>query len=229
MLHEAHQNLGANFELRELQHRTRNNLQIVAALLRMQARKTTTAEAADVLNAAADRIIAFEQINTCLEKSKDGSASPQTLLTALAQRIENALIGSRPIRISVDACDLQLHPNMSTAIGLIANELVTNALKYAFPNGRSGKIVLICRCIRNDLHLVVKDNGIGLSGEMVPGLGVQLVRALVQQHGGTIETEKCGGLAWQISLPLDGQLSTYQKTVLSATHEIRTSPTRKDF
>jgi two-component system, sensor histidine kinase PdtaS len=118
-----------NFEIRELRHRFSNDLQMIAALLRAQARKTKSSEAADELNEAADRIAAFTEINASLEGSRSGAISPRVLLTRLARGLHSALIGPRPIELKVDACETLVSSRVGMTLGLITNELVINAIK----------------------------------------------------------------------------------------------------
>jgi two-component system, sensor histidine kinase PdtaS len=196
------------FELRELRHRFRNNLQMIAALVRAQARKAKTGEAANELNEAADRIAAFTEINASLDDSAPGSISPRLLLTRLARGLHSALIGPRPIEITVacpqceSKCNRMVDSRIGMALGIITNELVINAIKYAFPDGQPGRIEINCEPDGDTVKVSIEDDGAGTSDEAGSGLGLQLVRTLALQNGGTIERKPGKGVRWEIGLPL---------------------------
>jgi two-component system, sensor histidine kinase PdtaS len=180
-------------------------LQMIAALLRAQARKAKGGEAADELNEAADRIAAFTEINASLEDFRPGSISPRLLLTRLARGLQSALIGPRPIELTV-ACQceskMMVDSRIGMALGLITNELVINAIKYAFPDGRPGRIEISCQHNRDMLKVSIEDNGAGTSGEFGTGLGLQLVHNLASRNGGAVERKPGKGVRWEIHLPL---------------------------
>jgi two-component sensor histidine kinase len=192
----------ASSEIRELQHRFSNNLQIIVALLRAHARKSGHGDASEAFNAAAERIAAFDEINSCLEASRSGAVSPRVLLTRLARGLRSAAIGPRPIELKVDACEILVGSRIGTALGLIANELVTNAIKYAFPGERPGMIHVSCQPDGIMLRLSVEDNGIGMPQQLVPGLGLQLVHSLALQNSGTVHRRFAKGARMEVYLPL---------------------------
>jgi two-component sensor histidine kinase len=188
-------------ELRELRHRTSNNMQVVAALLRIQAREMTHIEAANALSSAAGRIVAFDRINKILD-GRRAESIPRLFLRALVDEIQGSLVGARPIAIELDACADPVSCDVASAIGLIANELVINALKHAFPDNRPGIIRIQCFRDRGHLVLSVKDDGVGsdLTGE---GFGIGLIRALISQLRGIVESGDATGVSWHIRVPIE--------------------------
>lgn len=195
----------AHFEIRELRHRFRNNLQMIAALLRAQARKTGGGEAADELNEAADRISAFTEINASLDHFTRGSISPRLLLTRLARGLQSALVGPRPIQLTVVCqCEgkMMVDSRIGMALGLITNELVINAIKHAFPDGRPGRVEISCEPKGDMLKVSIEDDGAGTSDKIGSGLGLQLVHSLAMQNGGVVERKPGKGVRWEVHFPL---------------------------
>lgn len=201
MLPSVESQSDSDFEVRELRHRTRNSMHSVAALLRIQSRQAKGAEAQDALASAADRISAFERINDILDRSRLGTTTPRALLEALVREIHRAMIGTRGISIEVEACEHPVSSRLGATLGLVTNELVTNALKYAFPDDRNGTVLI--RCVKEGASLVldVQDDGIGASS-IKPGLGLKLVGSLVSKADGSLEKLETGGTAWHVVLPL---------------------------
>jgi two-component sensor histidine kinase len=109
------------------------------------------------------------------------------------------------VKLSVNVESAPLGLDRAIPCGLIINELVSNALKYAFPQGRRGEILVgLLRDGVGKLILTVKDNGVGLPEDMdiddTPSLGLQLVNTLVRQLDGTIEVDRRGGTEFKMVL-----------------------------
>ena len=92
----------------------------------------------------------------------------------------------RPIAVNVNAAQVLLRDDRAVSVGLIVNELITNAFKYAFPGGRGGTINVILRRESGKLELVVEDNGKECREDAKEGLGSRIVRLLAQQLGPTV-------------------------------------------
>ena len=139
----AHQNAQAEIALRELQHRTKNNLQIVVGLLAINRRRVEGREAADILDAVIRRVEAVALAHDMLQTGKDTSnVEFAEYLRTLCGSIEP---NHRGIEIEVHAVEARMPLNRAVPVALIVNELVTNAIKYAFGNA-SGTIL---RPLRN--------------------------------------------------------------------------------
>jgi two-component sensor histidine kinase len=109
--------------------------------------------------------------------------------------------GKVTLREDLSKVDLVL--DQAIPCGLLVNELITNSLKYAFPNNRSGEIVIMLKEIKNNIHLSISDNGVGLPLEFEElnseTLGLQLVSTLVEQLEGEIEVENFKGVKYLIT------------------------------
>jgi len=181
----------------EFGHRVKNDLARVGAMLRMQSAGASP-ETAAALRAAADRVLVLARIHDRLARCEGQVlVDVQTLLADLVQAT-HMTADMRPIGFFVSAEIYLLPASRAGAVGLLANELLTNALKHAFPGDRAGAVNLLFRREGDDLLLIVADDGIGMH-EAGPdkrdgsvGIGRRLTRALAAQLGGRIETTPTG-------------------------------------
>ena len=114
-------------------------------------------------------------------------------------------VGLRPIALQAEIEDRQVALTLAVGIGLITNELVTNALKYAFPDGHPGTILVRFFQDGNEFKLAVRDDGVGdsIGPARGSGLGQRLIRSLAQQLGGTFEAEvRPGGRTATVRFPV---------------------------
>lgn len=183
--------------LAEFRHRTRNDLQSLVGLLLLRARSAPSAAVRCGLREAANHAMGLSRVHARLERAGIGDASEPVVdtrefiegLTADLERWQNG-DGLRPVALVVSAEKHQIGTERAVQLGLVVNELVTNALKYAFPEDRTGTIALRFARDGNDFVLAVTDDGIGMSGNAAPpasGLGTRLLRALAAQLRGTIQ------------------------------------------
>lgn len=174
--------------LMELAHRTKNNLAMVSAMMRLQA-KHPDVTAADALTEMAARIQVMAQVYDHLTIRADRKVvDARQYLTEICQHLAASISGTSPVAIKTDAEELYIHSEQAVPIGIIVNELVTNSLKYAFPEGRAGAIQVTLRA-DDEVMLSVSDNGVGIRGEPPEGVGSRVVSLLVQQLGGTVTRE----------------------------------------
>lgn len=201
--------------LKEIHHRVKNNMQIVSSLLSMQAARARDTYDKDLFVDSQNRIRTMAMVHDQLYRSRDfSSISARDYLSDLISGLEASW--TRPdrwIRTTVDADDTVLELDLAVPLGLIVNELVTNAYKYAFAPGSTGNIVLV---VRGDdqtrkVSVSVSDDGAGfptgfdaIKGE--GGMGFTIVNALVIQLKATLETgtsESGGALVRIIATRMD--------------------------
>ena len=195
-----------NLLLSEVYHRVKNNLQMVDGLLLMSAVKVTDPAARDVLMDLRSRVFALGLVHQQLMGSPDlktFDAGP--FLTELSANIMGGASDDR-IALKIDACPLEVGLDTAVSLGLLVTELVTNALKHAFPDGRSGQIRVALRVdADNRLLLTVADNGTGHAGDaqtpMTLGTGSSIVRKLVAQLGGQMAVRSDRGVTTDIIIP----------------------------
>jgi two-component system, sensor histidine kinase PdtaS len=174
--------------LRELDHRTKNNMMSISSLLRLQAKVAANKETKDALRSSANRIQVMANVHEHLTGlSPDRPVSMSQYLEELCQRIEELAVASTvTLRCSVD--ETVLPEKKALPLAFVANELVTNSLKYAFPDNRQG-VVNIDLKTDGEVVLTVSDNGVGRDPNAKEGLGTRLINIMVQQLAGTVAYE----------------------------------------
>lgn len=187
--------------LKEVHHRVKNNLGIVSSLLQMQVRRTQDPEANTVLRDSQNRIASIALVHEKLYRSDDlaNINFTQYIRDLIVYLFDSYNISSNRITLDVQVETVSLDAEIAIPCGLIINELVSNALKHAFPGDRKGKIQIRFSQVpvsREESHpyrltLTVQDNGIGLPDNFdtkrTKTLGLSLVYGLSKQIGGTIE------------------------------------------
>jgi two-component sensor histidine kinase len=180
--------------LKEIHHRVKNNLQIVSSLLHLQSQYVKDQPALDVLVESQNRIRSMALIHERLYRSQDLASID---FAVYIRDLTNHLIRSyrarpSPVDLQIDAQDVYLAVDTAIPCGLIINELISNALKHAFPDGKAGEIRIKME-LEGTRHftLIVADNGRGFPPDIdfqnTESLGMQLVNTLVNQLDGTIE------------------------------------------
>ena len=194
--------------LKEIHHRVKNNLQVVSSLLSLQSQSVTDKQTLDILQESQNRIKSMAMIHEKLYRSEDiakiNFSEYIRSLSANLIRSYDAVSGG--VRLDLNVEDIDLGIDAAIPCGLIVNELVSNSLKYAFPVGFKSedcKITIeFLRIDDNKFKLSVSDNGIGISKDkdfrQTESLGLQLVRILTDQLGGTIELSRRFGTEFKI-------------------------------
>lgn len=192
--------------LREIHHRVKNNLQVISSLLYLQSRRVNDRNVVEMFNESSNRVKSMTLIHQKLYQSKD------TATINFGEYIRD-LIDALFLSYGVDRQTVALKLNIENAVlsidtaipcGLIINEIISNSLKYAFPEGKQGQIsVTLQRENGTKFILVVGDNGVGLPQDLdfrnTTSLGLKLVTTLVEQLGGTIELNRQGGTEFTIT------------------------------
>jgi PAS domain S-box-containing protein len=191
--------------LKEIHHRVKNNLQVVSSLLKLHAGSVNDNKSHDILLDSRNRVRSMALVHQKLYQSKDFSQIDFT--EYISQLTENLFDAYQHKNINIDLSiktdEAKLSIDIAIPCGLIINELVTNSLKYAFPNGKPGKVEIELTNIRNNHYeLMIKDNGVGFPSGVdfknSTSLGLQLVNTLVGQIDGEIEMENHEGTAYKI-------------------------------
>lgn len=188
----------------EIHHRVKNNLQIIVSLLGLQESYIKNdAIAFNVLKESQNRVISMAMIHEMLYQSPNLSQIDfSDYIKNLISHI-NYSYGSKNINIKLKTEPIDLNIETAIPLGLIINELVSNSLKYAFPNNQKGKITISLSPENKEYTLIINDNGIGLPQNMdfkntESSLGLQLVNLLVAQLEGNIELNKNKGTKYTI-------------------------------
>jgi PAS domain S-box-containing protein len=190
--------------LKEIHHRVKNNLQIIASLLKMQSRHAGDEELPDIFRECQDRIGAMAAVHALLYESENlAEIDFGDYIREMAnQLLRSYQESSVRISLSIHAGKVMLAIDAAIPLGLIINELLSNALKYAFPGDRRGEIKIEMDKMENGMRLLLADNGIGLPQDMdfrnTTTMGLKLVNMLVEQLEGTIEQVVNGGTGFLI-------------------------------
>ncbi len=174
--------------LREVNHRVGNSLQLVAAFLHMQSSGAEAGPVRDALLNAMGRVVAVGHVHRRLYASGDvQSVDIANYLASFASDLEKS--APTPTSITVDADDIDLDADQAIAVGVIVNELVLNAMKYAYPDGSMGPIRIGFKREGRAVTLTVEDEGVGYDVNSVSGLGGRIVKAMATKLEGKMQQE----------------------------------------
>lgn len=193
--------------LKEIHHRVKNNLQIISSLLRLQGGQIDNPIAKAALRDMQSRVRSMALIHEHLYRSENlAQVDMVAYLKSLCQHAFRALVTDQgAIRLHLDMATLRLGIDQAIPCGLLANELVSNALKHAFPDGRSGELRVELQPVPGGSawRLCVTDNGIGLPAafdlKTIRSLGLQLVPDLVNQIRGRLEIGPGPGASFAVT------------------------------
>lgn len=197
--------------IQEIHHRVKNNLQVISSLINMQVRSIADNAVRTALRQCQSRVETMAQIHELLYQSNDYARVPfGKYVRALTTRVLSASgVVADGVGITYQMADVLLAVGQAIPCGLILNELVSNALKHAFPSN-VGTINIEFRLIQDtQILLSVSDDGIGILADFDPAksnsLGVTLVTALIKQLDGTLEILRQSGTTFRITFPWSAQ------------------------
>jgi two-component sensor histidine kinase/CheY-like chemotaxis protein len=178
--------------LREVNHRVGNSLQIIASLLHLQANSSTQEDVKAALTNAMGRVAAVAQVHRRLYTSHDlKSVMLNQYLDALLGDLRRSADGDRMSRLTLSAEPIEIDPDRAVAIGIVVNELVMNAVKYAYPDD-AGPIHVDLHARGDDLELSIADDGVGLNVKADPrstGMGQRIVSAMAAKLEARLERD----------------------------------------
>lgn len=189
--------------LDELNHRVKNSFATVASLLTLRAKRSKSEEAREQLTEALNQVMSIAQAYAHLyaggqPRSLDVADYLRDLVGGLAQ----GMTDGEGVRVKVEAMSATMETDRALPLGMAVNELVTNAIKYAFPEGRSGVIEVIFETEGDDgWRLVIADDGVGLPDdyEQQRGTGAKLVKSFARQAGGRLKIIEGPGARFEIT------------------------------
>jgi two-component sensor histidine kinase/CHASE1-domain containing sensor protein len=198
--------------LDEVHHRVKNNLQVITSLLALQARGAPPA-ARSALADCRNRVHAMALTHQLLHEHNDaGRLHAGEYLSRLARLLAESHRAEAPaVALEVIGADTPVYLSLPRAIpcGLLVNELVTNAYKHAFPDGRTGRITVSLTCRDHVAVVGVADDGAGLPADFDPAaarsLGFQLIPLLVDQMGAALERAAGPGTRFEVRLPVSAE------------------------
>ena len=196
--------------VREIHHRVKNNMAIMQGLLQAQReRHTHNNELEEALLVCEGQLSSMALIHQDLYRTNNFMAvDAEDYFTKLLQNIQSAYAErSRAIAFKVQLSKQELQVHQAVPLGLIMNELVTNAVKYAFPERQPGAEIRINQeAVGEELVLSVRDNGVGIAASrrqrVSSGFGLSMVKGLTRQLGGRLRQEECDGTCFEVAIPL---------------------------
>jgi len=198
--------------LKEIHHRVKNNMAVVSSLISLQAKRMEDSKVKAALKESQSRIQSMALVHEHLYQSADmARINLQDYFQQLANSVAGVYQGARgKIDMNIDAKGITLPIDQAVPCGIILNELITNAIKYGFPDHRQGKVDILARqTAEGMLELSVRDNGVGLSEdadlESSKSLGLRLIGLMTDQLHGTLEVTSEGGVKTTIRWPMDGK------------------------
>lgn len=193
---------------REIHHRVKNNLQIVISLLHLQSLKVADPSTREILRECQSRTRSIALVYALLSSSEDlGKIEFGRYARQLTRDLIAAYnLSAERINLLIHAEEIFMDVDTALPCGLILTELVSNSLKYAFPNKRKGEIeIKVQRTVDGILELTVRDNGIGppkdFNAEIATTLGFKLLHDLVRQLDGTLKFQFYGGMSVTVAFP----------------------------
>ena len=198
--------------MQEIHHRVKNNLQIIASLLNLQASRIRLPEARSEFQAARDRVRALATVHRHLYAHGGlHTINMRLFLLELCEQLFNAMgetVGER-LSLDVEAPELEMSSDQAVPLSLIVTEAVTNAIKYAFPAGRHGAITVHLREQGGGVELEIKDDGVGIPAgrSETPtgtrdGIGIQLINGFARQLGAMLDVEQGAGTRYLVRMQL---------------------------
>ena len=194
-----------NWLLGELQHRTKNNLQMISSLLSLQSRQLVGHPSYDALREGQSRVDALAAIHQRLYQ--EGSQLKITLRDYLIELLENLIYGfNKTVTLEAEIDTVEIDVDKAVPLALMVNELATNALKYAYETTADARLIVRLKRDDDTLAVDIADNGPGLPAHTErDGFGFRLVESLaVQLHASIEQQESPHGCHWHIKLPLHG-------------------------
>jgi PAS domain S-box-containing protein len=189
----------------EVNHRAKNSLAIAASLISLQAHRQLDSRVKALFMETQERLTAMARVHDLLSKSEViQQVDVARYICELCDAHRPIAEGHGHIRIETNLEEgITVSPDTAVPLGIVLSELITNALKYAFPDGRSGRLIAELRRRGEAMvEVVICDDGVGMVDAREGSLGYGIIRALVRQIGGTIDIRSTDGLTVTIVLPV---------------------------
>lgn len=194
--------------LRELQHRVKNSMSIITGLIALEADRFDDEKLRNSLTNIRDRVSSLSNLYDLLfQSNRVREIRLDQYLTEISENLMASYsTDQQRVNLLITSDEINMDVKQALPVGLILNELFTNSLKYAFPGNMKGEIRIELKKIKHEAVLSISDSGIGIQRvphpEKFTGVGMELVRMLLVQLKGKLETGKGGGTSFRITIPL---------------------------
>jgi two-component system, sensor histidine kinase PdtaS len=195
----------ASLRLSEAHHRIKNNMQMVSGLLRLQSRRLQDPATRSSFEDAAGRIQALSIAQDELHRRSDHERVDLSGYLAALAKVMMGLLGRSGIDLRLPSKPQEVAVRQAAPVGMMINELLSNSLKHAFPEGRNGSIAIeVARTGDNLVKVTIADDGVGIPAgtlESPSSLGITLVKSLAGQAGATLTMDGNGGTRVSFAFP----------------------------
>jgi PAS domain S-box-containing protein len=196
--------------LHEIHHRVKNNMPVISSLLKLQSNSIEDDRIKDALKESQNRIYTMSAVHETLHGSENLS---EIDLKGYLSKVTSSIfqtynVNPNNVKLNISIEEIPINIKQASPLGLVINEVVSNSLKYAFPDDRKGEINVEMKKLVNELELIIMDNGVGIPDELdwrnIDTLGLKLVRTLIEnQLDGSIEMENNNGAKFTIKFNID--------------------------
>ena len=193
--------------IREIHHRVKNNLQTIASLLRLQGRRLHSEEAKAALQESVLRIGSIALVHETLSEEPSDVTEFGEVARRIARMVGEGLVfPDRSVHIEVRGVAGPVGAELATPLAVVLTELLQNALEHAFPHGGDGNVVVDLSRTGDHVDMVVSDDGVGIDGAALEGsrLGLQIVRSLVDELGGSFRISSDAGTRAEVGIRTRG-------------------------
>lgn len=192
--------------LKEVLHRTKNNMQLISSFISLERDNLEDSKTDNALEKSMNRINTLALAHELLYRSENLNViNLKVYVERLVREIWSDLFDSNVLLETTIPRDIPTNLDFAIPLGLMLNEFITNAFRYAFPDHREGVVSIDIRLKDQTLVLLFRDNGVGMPSTVDPQspdtLGLQLVSELLQQNGGTYILRRDEGTEWEIQIP----------------------------
>ncbi|MEO8323472.1 MAG: histidine kinase N-terminal domain-containing protein [Actinomycetota bacterium] len=190
--------------IREIHHRVKNNLQTIASLLRLQARRLRSEEGRHALNESVLRIGTIALVHETLSEEPSDVAEFADVVRRIGYMVaEGLVLPERTISLTVTGKTGRLEADLATPLAVTVTELLQNSIEHAFPEESSGSVSIDLARDRGDVVVTVRDDGVGIPDGSLESarLGLQIVRTLIAELGGTFTISSDGGTVAVVRVP----------------------------
>ncbi|MBN2050857.1 MAG: sensor histidine kinase, partial [Spirochaetales bacterium] len=192
--------------LKEVLHRTKNNMQLISSFISLERDNLEDSKTDNALEKSMNRINTLALAHELLYRSENLNViNLKVYVERLVREIWSDLFDSNVLLETTIPRDIPTNLDFAIPLGLMLNEFITNAFRYAFPDHREGVVSIDIRLKDQTLVLLFRDNGVGMPSTVNPQspdtLGLQLVSELLQQNGGTYILRRDEGTEWEIQIP----------------------------
>ena len=194
--------------MREIHHRVKNNLQVIASLCRLQSRYVGKKSPEEIFSESQNRILSMALVHEKLYQSHDlANIECKPYIDGLVSHLLQSFgVGQSRVTMEKTVDRVLLPLDLAIPCGLIVNEILSNCLKHAFPDGCKGLVRLSLAQVGEAIELVIADNGVGLPENVAfrgtQTLGLRLIDTLVKQLQGFVTVQRSRGTTFHIKFPI---------------------------